>query len=680
MSEKKLERFGKYLLLDHLADGGMAKICRARFLGEQADKVVAIKMVQPQYSKDEAFKQMFMDEIKVAFGLSHPNIAQTYDYGIQNEQLYTAMELVDGRNIKEFIDKLAEKKYVFPVPIAVYLISQACIGLHYAHTLTNKLTGKPLKIVHRDISPHNIMLTYDGAVKVIDFGIAKAETNSDATQAGTIKGKLSYLAPEYLDGKTLDARYDEFALGITLWEMLCSRKLFKAKNELAVLKQIQACKVPAPSSINPHVPKELDQIVMKALNKDRDKRYENCDQFNRALVKFLFSYDPDFNPMDLKKFAHGVFKAEIKKDREKFFEFGKIDITPYLDEMKQEQEGKTQIIEVPAASAPRADEPKRRESRELDFGFEETETKSMFSKTSPQNGEATLQIEKTRAIKTKKSPSAGGTQIRKVRKKSDQTGFRTRGGTKAGTRSGTGTMSGSNDDYGKKKKSSPIIPLLILVGIGFFAYTQFKTELMSTFHMIMGTTPQVQKQAVADDDSKEFMNPLEGTDSDSEGLIRLVGFDRTKQRVFINGRMVKPNFVGEIELPFSNEIVLRVEERGRKHFVKKFSLSENMKSIDVKVEVMPSASYGYLVTNHTCVSGKLVFSLYGEDRRENLPITVKPGIAFPMGVDSQGRMIPKTYDVYYETLAEKSIQRKASFTITSEDEVVDFCESLIKYN
>ena len=131
MSElAKRERFGRYLILDHLVDGGMAKICRARFLGEQADKVVAIKMVQPQFSKDEAFKTMFMDEIKVTFGLLHPNIVQTYDYGMNLGQLFVAMEYCDGRNLKEYLDKLKERKFVFPVEISTYIISQACQGLY----------------------------------------------------------------------------------------------------------------------------------------------------------------------------------------------------------------------------------------------------------------------------------------------------------------------------------------------------------------------------------------------------------------------------------------------------------------------------------------------------------------------------------------------------------------------
>ena len=272
---KKLERFGKYLLLDHILDGGMNRIFRARYLGDTASKICAIKVVLPQYSSDPAFKTMFMDEIKVTFGLLHPNIVQTYDYGTHQGQLYVAMEYCDGKNLKEYLDKLLEKKFVFPVEICTYITTQVCQGLYYAHTLTDKLTGKDCNIIHRDISPHNIMLTYDGAVKVIDFGIAKADSNSEVTQAGTLKGKLSYIAPEYLEGKDLDPRYDQFAVGITLWEMLCSRKLFKANNDIAVLKLIQECNIPKPSSINPKVPQELDEIVLKSLSKNPKDRFEN---------------------------------------------------------------------------------------------------------------------------------------------------------------------------------------------------------------------------------------------------------------------------------------------------------------------------------------------------------------------------------------------------------------------
>lgn len=380
--DKKLERFGRYLILDHLVDGGMAKICRARYLSDQAEKVVAIKMVQPQFSKDPAFKTMFMDEIKVTFSLIHPNIAQTYEYGIHDDQLFTAMEYVDGKNLKQFLDRLQERKFVFPVEISVHIISQVCQGLTYAHNFTDSLSGKAANIIHRDISPHNIMITYDGAVKVIDFGIAKSETNTEATQAGTIKGKLSYLAPEYLDGLTLDVRYDIFAVGITFWELLCSRKLFTANNDLAVLKKIQACKISPPSSIIPNVPKELDQIVMKALSKDRNLRFENMDQFNRALVKFLYSNYPDFNATDLSYFAKELFKDEIAIDKEKLINYGKIDVKPYLSDLKSEMSGGGNKTELTDSNISRSIKP-----MEIEMEMEEESEDSLHLSMASRPGE-----------------------------------------------------------------------------------------------------------------------------------------------------------------------------------------------------------------------------------------------------------------------------------------------------
>jgi serine/threonine-protein kinase len=233
------------------------------------------------------------------------------------------------------------------------------------------------------------MLTYDGTVKIIDFGIAKAKKNSELTQAGTIKGKLSYLGPEYLEEMELDARYDQFAVGITLWEMLCSRKLFSDANDLAVLRKIQECKVPTPSSINPNVPKELDEIILKALSKDRTKRFDNLDQMNRALMKFLYSKYPDFNATDITYFSNELFKEEIKIDREKMYEFGRIDLKPFLEELKKEVEGgiresgssenrMTKILDSSGEKGVKTKEVV------LDFGFEDSKL----------NAKNTLQLKK----------------------------------------------------------------------------------------------------------------------------------------------------------------------------------------------------------------------------------------------------------------------------------------------
>lgn len=592
MSEKKFERFGRYLILDHLVDGGMAKICRARFLGEQANKVVAIKMVQPQFSKDPSFVQMFEDELNVTFGLLHPNIAQTYDYGIVNEQLFTAMEYVDGANLKQYLDRLKEKHFVFPVEISTYIISQVCQALHYAHTFTDKLTGKPFNIIHRDISPHNIMLSYDGAVKVIDFGIAKADSNSESTQAGTIKGKLSYLAPEYLEGLDLDPRYDLFAVGITLWELLCSRKLFQASNDLAVLKQIQACKIPAPSSINPNVPKELDEIVLKACAKDRNARYEDMDKFNRALVKFLYSKYPDFNPSDLGYFAKQLFKEEIAEDKKKMVEYGKIDIAPYLEDMKND-----------GASAPQASEVgetplkfTKTKKIEIDFG----------SLEDSKEGTANISLE-TSQVGTK----AQNTQSRKITPVQRQTSSR-----RAQVKSSQTTKS-RNIKQVKQEEShsgSPKIIIIVIAATLVFAY--FNPELIKEYtgFDFFGASSSATREI-----SSEKQGATRSEPRGELGIISLVGYD-SSMIVQVNNKQIAVRGIN-IEVPLNQNLEIVVSKSGHKSFIQsQVRLNKDNNRKNIIVPVLERERIGYLSTTLNFPSGsQLVFKIDGREIRKDLP-------------------------------------------------------------
>lgn len=650
MPPKKLikKRFGRYLLLDHLVDGGMAQICRARFLGEQADKIVAVKMIQEKYSKDEAFKKMFMDEIKVTFGLIHPNIAQTYDYGIEKGQLYTAMEYVDGKNLKQYLDKLREKKFVFPLEITVYIIAQVAQALHYAHTFTDKLSGKMANIIHRDISPHNIMLTYDGSVKVIDFGIAKAEGNQDSTQAGTIKGKLSYLAPEYLEGLKLDPRYDEFSLGITLWEMLCNRKLFKSKNDLAVLKQIQDCQIPAPSSINPNVSKELDEIVLKSLQKDRDGRYENLDLMNRALVKFLYTNFPDFNATDLAHFAQELFKEDIQKDREQLFEFGKVDLKPFIEEMTKE--GGPNSKEKISSKEPDAVSISASKSRIIDF---EEDAKKISDLT------LTKASQKPRPI-----PSGGAKSSTRITQIADKSSTRI---------SRQDKSSLTSRELVIEQESTNFIPIIIiivaLIGVAFLGINHFRPDLIdkilkTDIKQVIGQptkTDQVTPDQDATQKNSEIQNPIQ-----NNAAIRIMNLDRRSQTVFIDGKIEKTSVLGEIKLASSGEVVLRVQEAGKKHYVKKINLNDSSETIKITIPDMEAASYGYLTTSTPCIVGKIFFELFGEQREEKLPID-GVGIPFPvLGSSTEYRV---TYQKDGET-----IKRGAKFTIKQENDSVNFCE------
>ncbi len=597
MSNNKFERFGKYLILDHLVDGGMAKICRARFLGEQANKVVAIKMVQPQFTKDPAFVQMFEDELKVTFGLLHPNIAQMYDYGVVNQQLYTAMEYVDGKNLKEFLDRLKEKNFVFPVEISTYIISQVCQALHYAHTFTDKLTGKPFNIIHRDISPHNIMLTYDGSIKVIDFGIAKADSNSEATQAGTIKGKLSYLAPEYLEGLDLDSRYDEFAVGITLWELLCSRKLFTAANDLAVLKQIQACKVPPPSSINPNVPKELDKIVMKALSKDRSQRYEDMDQFNRALVKFLYSNYPDFNQSDLSYFAKELFKEEITKDQEKFVEFGKIDIMPYLNDLKAEAEGSGQAVKTEDITLPGLTK-----KIELDFGLDKKSSSDIKLNAAPVrvSSGGTRRIQRPTDLK-----KSGGTQASLKRVSSDR----------------TNTSIKRKSELTQEQSSGSVLSKLLLVAsIMGFAY--FKSDLVFEYTgydikaLIHGNTASSGRNI----SSVEERIRNEITPEKKTGKVTFVGLEPNMQ-VYVNGQITSLQGI-ELELDYHKKHEIIVKKQGHKSFrVSDIQMSKVKNRQNIVIPPLERERVGLLSSSLNYPSGaRLVIEIDGEKLVKNFPL------------------------------------------------------------
>lgn len=325
MAEEILKKFGRYFLLDRIAQGGMAEIYRARLATlDGASRLLVIKRIQTGHGGNREFQQMFRSETKVMMGFNHSNIVQVYDFGEENEQPYIAMEFIDGKNLRQVINRCAEMRQPFPVEFSVWIVEQAAAGLHYAHSYKDKISGQALNIVHRDVSPQNILVSYDGTVKVIDFGIAKATVNSEATRAGIIKGKPSYLSPEQVEGAVLDGRSDLFSLGIVLWELLAGRKLFQAsgESEFAVLKLIESCQtyVKPPSTVNPSIPPELDAIIMRALTKDPNQRFQTGEEFQRALHKFLYAFKPEFNPNDLAYMAKNLFKDDMVKDRKRLQE------------------------------------------------------------------------------------------------------------------------------------------------------------------------------------------------------------------------------------------------------------------------------------------------------------------------------------------------------------------------
>ncbi len=303
-------QFGKYVLVRKIAQGGMAEIFKAKTAGAEGfEKEVVIKRILPHFTEDESFVKMFIDEAAITSKLQHANIVQIFDFDVCEGSYYIAMELIEGVDLKKVIDVGLKVGHPLSIAQVVWIMMEISKGLHYAHTKEYK--GQPLNIVHRDISPHNAMVSYQGEVKLMDFGIAKAAQRSTKTMAGTVKGKVAYMSPEQARGKPLDGRSDLFALGIMLWEMLTGKRLFLGDSDFETLTNVLKNEAPPPSQLNPKVPKEVDDIVAKALKKDRDQRYENVEAFARDLTRWYYSNVTDLEKESLKNFMQVVFKDEI---------------------------------------------------------------------------------------------------------------------------------------------------------------------------------------------------------------------------------------------------------------------------------------------------------------------------------------------------------------------------------
>jgi serine/threonine protein kinase len=280
------QRVGRYEVLSHLATGGMAQIYLARQTGLGAfERHVVLKTILRERASDQRFITMFLDEAKLAATLNHQNIAQVYEVDQADGAYFMAMEYVHGENARAILETTLRRGWTIPLELAVMIVSGAAAGLHHAHERKGK-NGQPLNIVHRDVSPANIMVGYDGSVKVLDFGIAKAEERATKTVGGTIKGKYGYMSPEQCKGKPIDRRSDIFALGICLYEMTTLRRAFKGNDDFETMKRIVAGEVVLPSVAVPGYPRELEAIVLTAMANDPNARFQTAAEMIEALDAF----------------------------------------------------------------------------------------------------------------------------------------------------------------------------------------------------------------------------------------------------------------------------------------------------------------------------------------------------------------------------------------------------------
>lgn len=298
---------GRYQLLRRLATGGMAEIYLGRTVGVgDFSKVVVVKRILPHLAGADDFRGMFLDEARLAATLHHPNIAQVFDVGQDGADLFFAMEYVAGRDLHRITKAARARDLPVPMEIAVAVVMGAAAGLHHAHEKTDE-TGQALHIVHRDVSPPNIIVGFDGAVKLVDFGIAKAATQRQLTREGLLKGKVAYMSPEQCMGLPVDRRSDVFALGILLYELTTDAPLFSGDSDYAILHKIADTDVPRPSSRKPGFPPALEAICMRALQRQPESRYRNAEELQIDLETFAREANLVTSPIEIARFMRDLY-------------------------------------------------------------------------------------------------------------------------------------------------------------------------------------------------------------------------------------------------------------------------------------------------------------------------------------------------------------------------------------
>jgi serine/threonine protein kinase len=301
-----------YLLGPLLARGGMAEVYVGKHRSEQFEKLVAIKRILPRYSQDREFLAMLRDEATISGRLQHSNIVQVFGFGRVDSSYAMIMELIPGSDLRALLAQCEKQAARLPLPAALYIAAEVAQGLHYAHQLRDE-HGVPVGVVHRDISPQNVLISWQGEVKIIDFGIADAQGKLTETRPGVVKGKYSYMSPEQVSGKVLDARSDVFSLGIVLWEMLAMRRLFNSESEVETMRRIQECKIPIKlADLNSEVSPALLAIVERSLQKEPDRRFRSAGELANALRRHLQMHHPEWIYDDLARFNCRIMDQKRK--------------------------------------------------------------------------------------------------------------------------------------------------------------------------------------------------------------------------------------------------------------------------------------------------------------------------------------------------------------------------------
>lgn len=314
-------RFDDYYLIERIAVGGMAEVFKGVTYGAEGfERLSAVKRVLPHIAEDKEFIEMFIDEAKIAAQLHHPNIVQVFHLGQNDQQYFIAMEFISGQDLRSVFDRAKESKRYLEIALCVYIVKEICEALDYAHRKTNS-HQEPLHLIHRDISPQNIIASYDGSVKLIDFGIAKATGKMNQTQAGILKGKFSYMSPEQARGHKIDPRSDLFALTIVLYELLTLERCFLGQSDFSTIERVRHLEYTPPRKLRRDIPSSLERIIHKGLQRDPNQRYQSAADFQEALHRFLHQNKMPYSRADVQRYMKWAFLQEIEREQIRLNEF-----------------------------------------------------------------------------------------------------------------------------------------------------------------------------------------------------------------------------------------------------------------------------------------------------------------------------------------------------------------------
>jgi predicted ATPase/class 3 adenylate cyclase/tRNA A-37 threonylcarbamoyl transferase component Bud32 len=307
-------RFGKYQLIEKIATGGMAEVYKAKSYGVAGfEKLLVIKKILPHLSRNPEFVRMFINEAKIAVSLNHANVVQVYDLGVVDKDYYMAMEFIHGHDLMRVIKLGRKTRRFLPIPTGVHIISEVARGLAYAHTLCDP-GGRPLNVVHQDVSPHNIIVSYEGDVKLVDFGIARMGEVAEEEPGKMAGGKFAYMAPEQAIGHGVDCRSDIFAAGIILYELITGQRLYAGKDRKEKMRMVRNAEIPPPRAVNPEIPSRLEEILLKVLARDPDDRYQQSRDFQEDLQAFLYDVGMRVARADVAEFMKEIFAEEYQRE------------------------------------------------------------------------------------------------------------------------------------------------------------------------------------------------------------------------------------------------------------------------------------------------------------------------------------------------------------------------------